>query len=278
MSVESEKTKEIFEKLPEIWPDFTTRTGQIEMAASVEQCFHESKHLIVEAGTGVGKSLAYLIPAAIYSLETGKTVLVTTETKALQDQLIRKDIPLVSKVIGKEIRAEVAMGASNYVCKRKLGNVLTTGTFGPEMMDHLSNFKDWVKESKSGRKQEFNGYASPDFWQKVTREADSCLGRNCPNYSHSFYFLERAKWQKANILIANHHLLAAHIASDFNILPEFPYLIIDEAHNFPETLGSAFKIELSSLEIQKLLLTIWNPQKKTGLGQKLSSPKIIDLA
>ncbi len=272
------RAEEQFSKLSKLWPDFESRPGQIQMANSVEQAFHEAKHLVVEAGTGVGKSLAYLIPAALSALANEETVIISTETKALQDQLIRKDIPLVSEILGQEIRAEIAMGASNYVCKRKLGNVLTQGTFGPEMMDHLNSFKEWVSVSESGRRQEYDGYASPDFWSKVTREADSCLGRSCPNFSHSFYFLERAKWQKANLLIVNHHLLAAHIASDFNILPDFKKIIIDEAHNFPETLGSAFRIELSSLEIQKLLQTVWNPSKKSGVAARLSSPKINDLA
>ncbi|WP_010569973.1 ATP-dependent DNA helicase [Leptospira broomii] len=272
------KTADQFSKLSTLWPEFESRPGQIQMANGVEEAFQEAKHLIVEAGTGVGKSLAYLIPAALSALENEQTVVISTETKALQDQLIKKDIPLVSEILGEEIRAEVAMGASNYVCKRKLGNVLSQGTFGPEMMDHLESFKNWVSVSQSGRRQEYDGYASFDFWNKVTREADSCLGRNCPNFSHSFYFLERAKWQKAHILIVNHHLLAAHIASDFNILPEFKKLVIDEAHNFPETLGSAFRIELSSGEIQKLLQQVWNSQKKTGLAVKLNSPKINDLA
>ncbi|TGK56953.1 helicase [Leptospira wolffii] len=272
------RAEEQFAKLSGIWPDFESRPGQIQMANSVETSFREAKHLIVEAGTGVGKSLAYLIPAALSAIANEETVVISTETKALQDQLIRKDIPLVSEILGEEIRAEIAMGASNYVCKRKLSHVLSQGTFGPEMMDHLNSFKDWVSVSSSGRRQEYDGFASPDFWSKVTREADSCLGRSCPNFSNSFYFLERAKWQKAHILIVNHHLLAAHIASDFNILPEFKKLVIDEAHNFPETLGSAFRIELSSLEIQKLLQNVWNSQKKSGLGARLNSPKINELA
>ncbi|GBF37394.1 ATP-dependent DNA helicase [Leptospira johnsonii] len=272
------RVEEQFKKLSKLWPDFESRSGQIQMANSVEQAFASSEHLIVEAGTGVGKSLAYLIPAAISALEGEEIVVISTETKALQDQLIRKDIPLVSQILGQEVKAEIAMGASNYVCKRKLGNVLTQGTFGPEMMDHLNSFKDWVNQSESGRRQEYDGYASPDFWSKVTREADSCLGRSCPNFSHSFYFLERAKWQKSNLLIVNHSLLAAHIASDFNILPDFKKIVVDEAHNFPEVLGNAFRIELSSLEIQKLLQGVWNSQKKSGLGARINSPKINDLA
>ncbi|TGJ99363.1 helicase [Leptospira semungkisensis] len=271
------RVEEQFQKLSKLWPDFESRPGQIQMANSVERAFADANHLIVEAGTGVGKSLAYLIPAAISALEGEETVIISTETKALQDQLIKKDIPLVSQILGQEVRAEIAMGASNYVCKRKLSNVLTQGTFGPEMMEHLNSFKDWVSSSESGRRQEYDGFASPDFWAKVTREADSCLGRSCPNFSHSFYFLERAKWQKSNLLIVNHHLLAAHIASDFNILPEFRKIIVDEAHNFPEVLGSAFRIELSSIEIQKLLQGVWNSQKKSGLGARLNSNKINDL-
>ncbi|WP_061249067.1 ATP-dependent DNA helicase [Leptospira alstonii] len=272
------RTLEYFDKLSSIWNDFEPRKGQIQLSQKIEDSLFNGTHLIAEAGTGVGKSLAYLIPAALASIEREEPVVISTETKSLQQQLLLKDIPMVSKILGTDLKAEVAMGASNYVCKRKMNHVLRDGTFGPEMIPHLDSFNRWIKTTESGRKQEFTGTASYDFWSRVTREADNCLGRNCPNFSHSYYFLEREKWKRCNILIVNHHLLAAHIASDFNILPEFSRVILDEAHNFPDIIGSSFRQEIRSQEIQKLLQQIWLPNKNTGIAVSIGSSALKELA
>ncbi|TGL76931.1 ATP-dependent DNA helicase [Leptospira yasudae] len=271
------RSSEYFDKLSAIWDDFEPRKGQIQLSQKIEESLFNGTHLIAEAGTGVGKSLAYLIPAALASIEREEPVVISTETKSLQQQLLLKDIPMVSRILGIDLRAEVAMGASNYVCKRKMNHVLRDGTFGPEMIPHIGAFNEWIRTTESGRKQEFTGTASYDFWNKITREADNCLGRNCPNFSHSYYFLEREKWKRSNILIVNHHLLAAHIASDFNILPEFSRVILDEAHNFPDIIGSSFRQEIRSQEIQKLLQQIWLPNKNTGIAVSLSSTALKDL-
>ncbi|RHX80086.1 ATP-dependent DNA helicase [Leptospira yasudae] len=271
------RSTQYFDKLSAIWDDFEPRKGQIQLSQKIEESLFNGTHLIAEAGTGVGKSLAYLIPAALASIEREEPVVISTETKSLQQQLLLKDIPMVSRILGTDLRAEVAMGASNYVCKRKMNHVLRDGTFGPEMIPHIGAFNEWIRTTESGRKQEFTGTASYDFWNKITREADNCLGRNCPNFSHSYYFLEREKWKRSNILIVNHHLLAAHIASDFNILPEFSRVILDEAHNFPDIIGSSFRQEIRSQEIQKLLQQIWLPNKNTGIAVSLSSTALKDL-
>ncbi|MCE9502004.1 MAG: ATP-dependent DNA helicase [Leptospira sp.] len=252
-------------------PDFEFRKEQTEMAEKVHSALWNSENLIIEAGTGVGKSLAYLIPAAIYSLENEKTVVISTETKALQNQLLKKDIPVVAKVLGTELKAEIALGANNYVCKRKLSQVITNGTFGPEMTDYLKEFYAWEKETETGIKSEYRGFASSDFWNRITRESDNCLGKDCPNFPVSYYFLEKEKWKKSNILIVNHHLLARHIAGDFKILPDFTNIIVDEAHNFPDILGKAFGKETSYEEILNLLNYIYTPEKKTGVFQKVRS-------
>lgn len=185
------RSLEYFDKLSTIWNDFEPRKGQIQLSQKIEDSLFNGTHLIAEAGTGVGKSLAYLIPSALASIEAEEPVVISTETKSLQQQLLLKDIPMVSKILGTDLKAEIAMGASNYVCKRKMNHVLRDGTFGPEMIPHLDSFNRWIRVTESGRKQEFTGTASYDFWNRITREADNCLGRNCPNFSHSYYFLER---------------------------------------------------------------------------------------
>ncbi|MBM9547292.1 helicase [Leptospira sp. 201903074] len=263
-------------KLPKLWKDYEVRKEQMEMATSIESAFNTGSNWVIEAGTGVGKSLAYLIPSALFSLENECTVVVSTETKALQDQLLYKDIPLVSEALGVPVNAMVALGASNYLCKRKYNRVMERGDFGPEMESSLPYFVNWEKQTTTGIRAEYDGFLSNSFWNSVSRESDNCLGRNCPNFSSSYYFLEKEKWKKANILIVNHHLLASHLAGDFKILPPFSQLVIDEAHAFPEIVGRAFGSEIRYDLLMNLLHYLYFPEKRTGLVLKLkNSEKII---
>lgn len=261
------------ETMPKIWEDYEPRESQITLSSKIQELLQGSGVLLAEAGTGVGKSLSYLLPAALYSLESGSTVVVSTETKALQDQLLFKDIPLLEKILNQKIKAERALGASNYICKRKWKIAEDTGNFGTEMISQIDNFQDWLSETQTGIKTEYNGYASSEFWSKVTREADNCLGKSCKNFSHSYYFLEKEKWKKANILIVNHYLLASHIAGDFRILPNFDKIIIDEAHNFPEIVGRSFRSEITYDFISKQLSFLYSKENKQSLIQKMGSPE-----
>lgn len=254
------------EYISSIWPEFEVREEQVQLSSKIEDCIAQGKHLLAEAGTGVGKSLAYLLPAALHSIAAGETVIVATETKSLQSQLINKDIPIVARIIGKELKAKIALGASNYLCKRKMDKVFREGTFGPEMVDRLNEFYQWEKSTSSGIIAEYDGFASRDFWQKVTRDSDHCMGRFCPNFSHSYYFQEKEKWKEANILIVNHYLLASHIASDYTLLPSNNILIIDEAHNFPDILGRGFRIELTYDELVKNFSLLNHSDKKNQIS------------
>ncbi|NUM41491.1 MAG: DEAD/DEAH box helicase [Leptospiraceae bacterium] len=264
------------EKIKNCLPDFEPRVEQVKMAEKVFQSFSKSENLIVEAGTGVGKSLAYIIPAAIFSMESETTVVISTETKSLQTQILEKDIPIAKKILQKEFRAEIALGSNNYVCKRKLSNTIDSGNFGIEMTDHLKEFYEWEKNTQTGIKSEYTRFASNEFWSKVTRESDNCLGKKCPNFSSSYYFLEKEKWRNSNILVVNHHLLASHIAGEYKILPEFSYLIIDEAHNFPEILSKTFGAKLTFEDIQKSLDFIYVVGKKGGIITKFQKEKSIE--
>ena len=272
---EDHDIKSIFaNKIGKKWNEFELRKEQIAMSEAVEKAFQTTENLLVEAGTGVGKSLAYLLPAAVFSLENGVPVIISTETIALQNQLIAKDIPIVSKILGKKVVAEIALGANNYVCKRKLGNVISAGTFPIEMTDHLKEFYEWESETESGIKSEYAGFATNEFWSQITRDSDNCLGRRCPNFSQSFYFLEKEKWNKANILIVNHYLLAAHIAGDFKLLPDFQNLIIDEAHSFPDVLGKSFGLKASYEDISKLIAFVGGSERRQGLIHKIQDEAI----
>ncbi|MEM7182318.1 MAG: helicase C-terminal domain-containing protein [Spirochaetota bacterium] len=269
------KASEYLANAGKVWQEFEVRDEQIQMLDSVEKALEQQDHLLVEAGTGVGKSMAYLIPAVLYALRNGKTVVISTETKALQNQLLEKDIPLVRKLLGREVVAEVAFGAANYVCKRKLDQVVQAGSFGIEMQEYLSDFYEWERNTETGIRYEYKGFASQDFWSKITREADNCLGRKCPNFSTSYYFLEKEKWKKAHILIVNHYLLCSHIAGEFKILPEFSQIILDEAHNFPSIVGRAFRMDVGLDDVKKLLQFLTSKDKKRpGVIEKLYSESI----
>jgi ATP-dependent DNA helicase DinG len=268
------EVSEIFQdRLPSIWKDYEPRDSQIVLSNKIQEILKSQGVLLAEAGTGVGKSLSYLIPAAIYALENNSTVVVSTETKALQDQLLLKDIPLLEKILDIKIKAERALGASNYICKRKWKLVEDSGNFGIEMISQINKFQDWLGKTESGIKSEYNGYANGEFWTKVTREADNCLGKSCKNFSHSFYFLEKEKWRKAHILIVNHYLLASHIAGDFRILPNFDKIIIDEAHNFPEIVGRSFRSEITFDQIAKQLSFLYAKENKVSLIHKMGLPE-----
>ena len=273
MSEKVLKVGELFKHLSELNNgDYEYRPEQVDMSIQVEKALENSEILLIEAGTGVGKSLAYLLPASLYSLQTGKKVVISTETIALQNQLISKDIPLVREILNKDIKAEIALGSSNYICKRKMDHTISNGNFGIEMNDYLNDFYKWEKKTQTGIKSEYRGFYTQEFWGKVSRESENCLARKCPNYDISYYFLEKEKWKNANLLIINHYLLASHIAGDLKILPEFQNLIIDEAHNFPDITGRSFRITIIYEDILNILNFIGGKDKKnTGLLGKIDN-------
>jgi ATP-dependent DNA helicase DinG len=258
-------------RLRSIWNDYEPRDEQVQMILKVAEAFENDDRLVIEAGTGVGKSLAYLLPAVLYAQKTESRVVISTDTRALQNQLIQKDIPIAEKILNKSINAQIAFGASNYVCKRKLDNVVRNGTFGIEMEAHLKDFFLWEKQTTTGIRFEYKGFASGDFWSKVGRESDNCLGRRCPNFNDSYYFLEKEKWRKSEILIVNHHLLCSHIAGGFTLLPDFSRLIVDEAHTFPEIIGSSFGAKTGYKDAFSILNFIEGKDPKNSLVTKLKS-------
>ncbi len=240
---------DIFSKL---WPDYEHRPQQEQMAEHVSRALQEQKILLVEAGTGTGKTMAYLLPLLHHALENKVRVAISTETRALQKQILEKDVPMLRKILGRDIRAEVCFGSSNYVCKRKLERVVDQGDFGPDMQDHLSDFLDWEAETAEGTRFDYDGFASRDFWNRVTREPDNCLARRCPHYDESFIFMARNRWKDAHLLILNHSLLASHLAMEGKLLPEFEAVVIDEAHRFPEIFAGSFHENMSLGEIFSL--------------------------
>jgi ATP-dependent DNA helicase DinG len=233
------------------------RTGQLQMARAVEQALEERRHLIVEAGTGTGKTLAYLLPA----LRTGQRIIVSTGTKALQDQLYFRDIPFLETLVG-ELRVCYMKGRANYLCRHKLVTLRNQPILsGLEEIDQYRQISEWEQTTETGDRAELSGM--PEFsalWQKLDARTEACLGSSCPDYRRCFITEMRRKALESDIIIVNHHLFFADLsvkreaanAPDAGILPEAAAVIFDEAHELEEVASSYFGLSVSNIRFEEL--------------------------
>jgi ATP-dependent DNA helicase DinG len=238
----------------ESFPGYERRPQQMEMAAAVAKAFSESTHWMIEAGTGTGKSLAYLIPAAAWSIRNGHRVVISTNTINLQDQLLQKDIPALIDTLGWQVRAAVLKGRSNYICPRKFDAVRRRGPETAEEMRVLAKAILWLRETETGDRSEINlnGPSERAVWAQLSAEDELCSPESCTFFRrHSCPFLRaRQAAEEANILIVNHALLVADMASEHRVLPEYRYLVVDEGHQLEAaaTDGLSFRCSRSDLE------------------------------
>ena len=233
------------------------RPGQLEMAKAVERALSERRHLIVEAGTGTGKTLAYLLPA----LRTGQRVIVSTGTKALQDQLFFRDIPFLETLVG-DLRVCYMKGRANYLCRHKLAALKNQPILtGLEEIDQYRQIAEWEQTTESGDRAELSGMPeSSALWSKLDARAEACLGSTCPDYRRCFITEMRRRALESDIIIVNHHLFFADVsvkqaaagAPDAGILPEAAAVIFDEAHELEEVASSYFGTTVSNLKFEEL--------------------------
>jgi ATP-dependent DNA helicase DinG len=233
------------------------RTGQLQMAKAVEQALQERRHLIVEAGTGTGKTLAYLLPA----LRTGQRIIVSTGTKALQDQLYFRDIPFLETLVG-ELRVCYMKGRANYLCRHKLVTLRNQPILsGIEEIDQYRQISEWEQTTETGDRAELSGMPeSSALWQKLDARTEACLGSSCPDYRRCFITEMRRKALESDIIIVNHHLFFADLsvkreaagAPDAGILPEAAAVIFDEAHELEEVASSYFGLSVSNIRFEEL--------------------------
>jgi len=241
--------------------EFEARPEQLEMARAVSQSARESAHLLVEAGTGVGKSYAYLVPLLVWALDNKKRVLVATGTKALQGQLVERDLPFLRDLFrahfNRDFEFALCLGTSNYICPRRLAKAQVAGLFATDKeIEALAQIQAFAAKSKTGRATDLKIEPPSALWAQVNRESDLCLGRACNLYDQSFFFKARREAEKAQILVANHHLLFAHLASGGNaggVMPPFDAVVIDEAHGIEDVAASYLGAEVSNLGAGKLL-------------------------
>ncbi len=239
--------------LAKTMPDYEHRPQQIDMAKAVASAFNRGEHLLVEAGTGTGKSIAYLMPAALWALQNGQRVVISTGTINLQEQLLNNDIPLVKAALGHdELRAAVMKGRSNYLCPRRLETVRRRKPTNIEEWRLLAKILVWLLEDQSGDKNgiSLRGLAEHSVWQRLSAEDEGCTMEQCAKMGGICpFFKARKAAEAAHILIVNHALLVSDAASDNHVLPEYDYVIIDEAHDFEAavTSGMSYRIDEAAL-------------------------------
>jgi ATP-dependent DNA helicase DinG len=231
------------------------RQGQYEMAKAVERALAERRHLIVEAGTGTGKTLAYLLPA----LRTGQRVIVSTGTKALQDQLFFRDVPFLETLLG-ELRVCYMKGRGNYLCRRKLYALRDQPVLsGLAEIDEYQQIAEWERSTETGDRAELSGLPeSSALWHKLDARSEACLGSTCPDYRHCFITEMRRRAMESDLIIVNHHLFFADAAvremasgaPDAGVLPEAAAVIFDEAHELEEVASQYFGRSLSNVRFE----------------------------
>ena len=241
-------------ELSKVISGYQARSAQVEMATAIADAIEKKQNLIAEAGTGTGKTFAYLVPAIL----SGKKSIISTGTKNLQDQLFNKDIPLIRKAMKMPFFAALLKGRSNYLCSYRLQNALTsTLGFSKEEAVALAKIKLWARGTKSGDISEMSGVTEGDLvWYHATSTLDNCLGQECPDYSECFLVKARKKAQEADILVVNHHLLCADWSlrdSGFGeLLPNAEVVVIDEAHQLADTASNFLGITLGAKQLNDL--------------------------
>lgn len=254
---------------------YELRPQQLAMADAVTDAIRRRKHLVVEAGTGVGKSFAYLAPAILAATnpaeEKPPRVVVSTGTISLQEQLLQKDLPLLNSVIPREFSAVLVKGRRNYISLRRLesARARSANLFdGDEALTQLRTIRAWSEATRDGSLADLDFQPLPSVWDEVASDHGNCMGRKCPTYRKCFYYQDRRRAQHAQLLVVNHALLFSDLAlrrHGASILPDYDVLILDEAHSLEAVAADHLGISLTSGQIEYLLSRLYNDRTHKGL-------------
>ncbi|MEK6716597.1 MAG: ATP-dependent DNA helicase [candidate division NC10 bacterium] len=233
--------------------DFEYRPAQLQMAQAVEQAIAAGDTLLAEAGTGTGKTLAYLVPAIL----SGRKTVVATGTKTLQDQLFFKDVPLLASALPRKFVASLMKGRSNYLCRRNLRRSLTETHTRPQRQT-LLKIQAWSATSARGDRAELTFLPEPDpLWDDIAAWSETCVGTSCEDYDACFLTRMRQEAGAADLVIVNHHLLLADAVlrdgSQFQVIPSYDVLVLDEAHLLEDVATDFFGVEISNLRVERLV-------------------------
>jgi ATP-dependent DNA helicase DinG len=226
---------------------FEARAGQLHMARLIQRGFLENVHTIVEAGTGVGKSLAYLVPA----LRAGARVVISTGTIALQEQLVRKDIPLVTKALGVEARVVLLKGRNHYLCKAKFEKESGARLIAPSLA--LERLWAWAERTETGDRAELDFTPRGDDWETLDADADDCVGEYCHRFADCHFFARRDAARFADVVVVNHALFLLDLASGGALLPAYDFVILDEAHQAEKYATAALTATLSPVSVNRMM-------------------------
>jgi ATP-dependent DNA helicase DinG len=257
--------------------DYESRPEQIAMADAVAKAIDEKQHLLVEAGTGVGKSFAYLVPsilAAVADRKKGddrRRVVVSTHTISLQEQLIGRDIPFLRSVMPVEFSAVLAKGRGNYISLRRLeGAMKKADTLfdADEQRFELNRIANWAGETTDGCRADLSVRPHPRVWDEVQSEHGNCLGRKCPTYGDCFYYAARRRVTNADVIVVNHALFFADLAlrrEGVSLLPEYDIVVFDEAHTLEDVAADHLGLTVSTGQFEYLLNKLYNDRTQKGL-------------
>jgi len=233
---------------------YEIRPQQLQMAEAVERAIADPRNLIVEAGTGVGKSLAYLVPFIDWAVRENRKVVISTYTKALQNQLFVKDLPFLKSVLDLEFRYALCMGSENYVCLRKANKHSVRELFKTKKRKkQVENILRWLSVTRSGLTTDMDFVPDRPVWNRFSRESDLCLGRKCPHGEQCFYRKARLEQFESHILVTNHSLLFSDMMSEAQVLPDFHALVLDEAHTLEDVATTHFGREAGNARLKYLL-------------------------
>src|SRR5213594_618499 len=267
--------------------NFEFRPQQQEMAAAVARALEEERHLVVEAGTGVGKSLAYLDPAILFALEQHKKAVVSTHTINLQEQLLYKDIPILQKILPVEFKAALIKGRQNYLCPRRLERALQQANelfTGPEQ-NELNRIAEWARTTRDGSLSDLSVEPNPKVWIQVCSEAHICTQKTCGQDSRCFYQQARKRLLAADVLVINHTLLFILLVSP-EVQEEresgfiFPndFIIFDEAHTVEQVASRQIGIGISQYGLRATIQRLYNGRTRKGLFTVMRDPAGVRLA
>src|SRR5215211_7127669 len=258
-------------------PEYEYRPGQIQMAEAVLRAFEEKRHLIVEAGTGTGKTLAYLVPAIAAATARGGRVIISTGTKNLQEQLMEKDIPFLQKILPRKFSAAYMKGRGNYACLQRIKRAENSPVLdGLEEMDYFDEVRQWARDSQVGDRAELVGLPENlSFWRHIDARSETCLGQKCPDFDPCFITRMRNRAQEADIVVVNHHLFFADLSlrngNYGSVLPDYTAVILDEAHLIEDVASEYFGSQVSNYQIEELVRDIGNiPIDDVQLDQELT--------
>ncbi|HTA52245.1 MAG TPA: ATP-dependent DNA helicase, partial [Candidatus Acidoferrum sp.] len=230
------------------------RASQLAMAKIADEAFAKHQHVVIEAGTGTGKTLAYLIPA----IRSGRRVVVSTATKSLQEQLFEKDVPFLQKHFAPNLKAALMKGRANFLCRQKVNQMEGQSVLkGIDEIDWFSQIKDWAKLTETGDRSELTFLPDDaELWNRLDARSDLCTGRKCPEFQRCFITTMHQRAEEADLIIVNHALFFADLAmrqDDFgSILPEYAAVVFDEAHEIEGVASDYFGRQISSYRFEEL--------------------------